>query len=78
MHLIEREQNMIDLLSNNSVNDQKFKILSLFKKLYIETKPDLVHNICIDILNMQNLSKGEKKSIDAGKAESPVIKIKSS
>lgn len=49
LNLLERE-NAVSFTAADSTSDQKFKILNLFKKLYMETKSEDINQSLIDYL----------------------------
>jgi len=64
LNLLEREKDFNNLLGGSvNTNDQKFRILTLFKKLYMETNSENVNeNLMNYIMKFQNKDKLNKKS----------------
>lgn len=49
LNLLEKE-NTVNFMAADSTSDQKFKILNLFKKLYMETKSEDINQNLVDYL----------------------------
>ena len=64
LNLLEKE-NAVSFLAADSTSDQKFKILNLFKKLYMETKSEDINQNLVDYLLKFHLADKPTRKVSA-------------